>query len=318
MCSNPNTRLLMRLIVDILLLSSVYCVALIILPQFLKPFHRGFFCGDETLMYPYKQDTLLQRLHITLLVIALPAAVILCIEMLRVAFPANKTPTTSKSLVPKTPQRYTFVGVTIPTFVSECYNIMGIYLFGLALVLIITTLTKGYTGRLTPYFFEVCQPLLPSNETACSDSQHFGRYIESYTCSSFTSTPHLLNLMRQSFPSAHASTTGYAMLFMAIYLQARLQTGWLILWRTLLQVITLMISVLVSLERLAANRHHWSDIVAGLIIGYIMAWFITHLVAQFFQKVPVKVRRIKEENGNIYGYYTVMPRPRVHMINPSV
>lgn len=310
MCSNPNTRLLMRLIIDILLLTSVYCVALVILPQVMKTQERGFFCGDESLLYPYKQDTLLKRLHVTILVIAVPAALVVCTEMLRSAFPANKTNATSSSLVPKSPQRYVFVGVTIPTFVSECYNTMGVYLFGLALVLIVTTLSKGFTGRLAPYFFEVCQPLLSTNETACSAPEHFGHYIEDYSCSSLTSSTHLLTVMRQSFPSAHASTTGYAMLFMAIYLQARLQTGWLKLWRTLLQISAIMISLLVSFERLIAYRHHWTDVFAGLLIGYAMALFMTHLVSQFFKKIPVKVRRVREEQSNIYGYYTVMPRPR--------
>lgn len=310
MCSNPNTRLLMRLIIDILLLTSVYCVALVVLPQVIKTNQRGFFCGDESLLYPYKHETPLKRLHITILAIAVPAALILCIEMLRVAFPAYKTTSTGKSLVPKSPQPYVFVGVTIPTFVSECYNTMGIYLFGLALVLIVTTLAKALTGRLTPYFFEVCQPLLATNETACSSNEHFGRFIENYTCASLTSSTHLLTIMRQSFPSAQSSTSAYAMLFVAIYLQARLQTGWLKLWRTLLQISGLLISLVVSFERIMVYRHHWTDVLAGLLIGYAMALFITQLVAQFFRKVPVKVRRVREEPSNIYGYYTVMPRPR--------
>ncbi|XP_065359475.1 putative phosphatidate phosphatase [Calliphora vicina] len=312
MCSNPNTRLLMRLVIDVLLLTSVYCVALVILPQIMKTQQRGFFCGDETLLYPYKSETLLKRLHITILVIAIPAALILCIEMLRVAFPANKTTSTATSLVPKSPQQYVFVGVRVPTFVSECYNTMGVYLFGLALVLIVTTVTKGFTGRLAPYFYEVCQPIINSNETACTANEHFGSYIENYTCGSLTSSTHLLTVMRQSFPSAHASTTAYAMLFLTIYFQARLQTGWLQLWRTLLQITCMMVSLLVSFERLISYRHHWTDVLAGLIIGYSMAAFMTHLVSQFFKKVPVKVRRIREDASNIYGYYTVMPRPRYY------
>lgn len=311
MCSNPNTRFLMRLIIDILLLASVYSVALAILPLFIKTRQRGFFCGDETLSYPYKQHTLIKRLHITILVIAVPAAIVLCIELLRVAFPADKTISTGNSRVPKSPQRYVFVGVGIPTFVSECYSTIGIYLFGLALVLIITTFLKACTGRLAPYFFEVCQPLLTTtNITVCNSSEYFGQYIENYTCGSLTSSSHLLTIMRQSFPSTHASTTAYAMLFLAIYLHARLQTGWLLLWRSLIQIFGFVVSWLVSVERLMAYRHHWTDVLAGLIIGYAMAVFMTLLVAQFFQKVPVKVRRVREEVSNIYGYYTVMPRPR--------
>lgn len=312
MCSNTNTRFLMRLIIDILLLTSVYCVALVILPQQVRTQQRGFFCGDETLAYPYKSETFLKRLHITIMVIAIPAALILCIEMLRVAFSSNKSYSTADYAAPKSAQHHQFVGVNIPTFVSESYNTLGIYLFGLALVLIITTVTKAATGRLAPYFLEVCQPLLGGNITACSNTKHFGIYLENYSCSSLTSSEHLLTIMRQSFPSSHASSTAYAMLFLAIYFQARLQTGWLLLWRTILQISTVLISLWVAFERVSNHRHHWSDVVAGLAVGYFMAIFMTLFVMQLFKKIPVKVQRLREEPSFIspYAYYTVIPRPR--------
>lgn len=312
MCNNPNTRLLMRLIVDILLLSSVFTVALIILPQMLRTRHRGFFCGDETISYPYKQDPLLKRIHVTILVVAVPAAAIIIIEMLRVTFPAPKcsTSTAKTGHVPKPPQRYVFVGIRIPTFVSECYNLMGVYLFGLALVLIACSCTKHFAGRLAPYFMDVCQPLLPANITACSDPSHFGRFIEHYTCSSLTVTPQILTTMRHSFPSAHAAATAYAMLFLAIYMQVRLKTGWIKLWRCLLQFSAVVISLLVALERVGSYRHHWSDVVVGIIIGVLLAFFMTIYVSPLFKQVPIKVRRVREDGSNIYGYYTVMAKQR--------
>ncbi|XP_075160719.1 putative phosphatidate phosphatase [Haematobia irritans] len=311
-CNNPNTRLLMRLIVDILLLSSVFTVALIILPQLLRTRYRGFFCGDESIAYPFKQETLLKRIHVTILVIAIPAAMVIIIEMLRVTFPAPKSSTSTAKIghVPKPPQRYVFVGVRIPTFVSECYNIMGVYLFGLALVLIASSCTKHFTGRLAPYFMDVCQPLMPANVTACSDPSHFGRFIEYYTCSSLTITPHLMNTMRQSFPSTHSATTAYAMFFLAIYMQVRLKTGWMKLWRCLMQFCAIVIAILVALERVGSYRHHWTDVAMGIFMGALMAFFMTMYVSPLFKKVPIKVRRIRDDTSNMYGYYTVMPKPR--------
>lgn len=310
-CNNPNTRLLMRLIVDVLLLSSVFTVALVILPQMLRTRHRGFFCGDESISYPFKQDTILRRIHVTILAIAVPAATILIIEMLRVTFPAPKSATSTAKYghVPKPPQRYVFVGLRIPTFVSECYNLMGVYLFGLALVLIACSCTKHFTGRLAPYFMDVCQPLLQNNVTACTDPSHFGRFIEFYTCSSLTATPKLLDSMRHSFPSVHSAATAYAMIFLAIYMQARLKTGWIKLWRCLLQFGGVVVALLVALERVGSYRHHWSDVAMGAGIGCLLAFFMTIYVSPLFRQVPIKVRRIRDDSSNIYGYYTVMPKP---------
>uniref|UniRef100_A0A1A9WD97 Phosphatidic acid phosphatase type 2/haloperoxidase domain-containing protein n=1 Tax=Glossina brevipalpis TaxID=37001 RepID=A0A1A9WD97_9MUSC len=304
------------LILDCLVLGSTYFVALVILPNILKTNARGFFCGDKSLMYPYKLNTLLKPIHIGIFVLAIPATVVLCSKLMSVI---SSTKDTSSSNNFQT--RYIIAGIQIPTIISDCFAILGVYLFGLALVVIITTSTQRFTGRLAPYFIEVCQPMITSNSTACTHISHFKHYIAEYTCSSFTSSTKLLSEMRHSFPSSYVSTSTYAMTFTIMYLRVCFTTKnaqWLQYCRLLLQCGCVMLAVLVASERLTSYRHHWSDVVFGGVIGACVAWIVIHMLSNLLERVPIKTRstrtqadesltlqRRKVDNNFSFGYYNL-------------
>lgn len=298
MCGNPNTRLLSRLIIDFLLLLIVYCVALVVLPQQLATTQRGFHCSDASLRYPYRQPWL-TKVHLTIVVIALPAAFILVVEMLRAAFVPS-------SLELK--QRFIFVGVRIPSFISECYKIIGVYLFGLGLAVLVIRLTKYSTGRLRPYFFDVCQPRWTSDAgddeiRSCAQLSpaNATRYIDDYSCTEFAASLELLALVRHSFPSGFVATTSYAMFFLVYYAQARLFASWLRVLRSTLQLCCAAVALLVCLERVSTYQNHVSDTAAGLLLGLGLSSFVTIFVAHLFREVRVK-RRQWPRNEQIYGY----------------
>ncbi|XP_068149211.1 LOW QUALITY PROTEIN: putative phosphatidate phosphatase [Drosophila tropicalis] len=295
MCGNPNTRLLSRLIIDFLLLLGVYCVALVVLPQQLNTVQRGFHCNDASLHYPYRQPWL-TKMHLTIAVIALPAAFILVVEMLRAAFvPPSK----------ELKQRFVFVGARIPSFISECYKIIGVYLFGLGLALLAIRLTKHTTGRLRPYFFDVCQPTWgEDNAETCASSfgpSNYSTFIDHFNCTEFSASLELLAIVRHSFPSGFSTTTAYAMVFLIYYAQARLFSPWLKLLRSTLQLACGGLALLASYERISTYQNHLSDVIAGAVLGYILAAFMTIFVAHLFREVRVK-RRQWPRNEQIYGY----------------
>lgn len=295
MCGNPNTRLLSRLIIDFLLLLIVYCVALVVLPQQLVTTQRGFHCSDASLRYPYRQPWL-TKVHLTIVVIALPAAFILVVEMLRAAF----VPSSSELK-----QRFIFVGVRIPSFISECYKIIGVYLFGLGLGLLVIRVTKFSTGRLRPYFFDVCQPTWGEDEDrescALQSPANATRYIDDYSCTEFAASLELLSLVRHSFPSGFVATTSYAMFFLIYYAQARLFASWLRVLRSTLQLGCGLVALLVCLERVSTYQNHITDTAVGLVLGAALATFVTIFVAHLFREVRVK-RRQWPRNEQIYGY----------------
>ncbi|XP_050335128.1 putative phosphatidate phosphatase [Bactrocera neohumeralis] len=313
MCKTPSSRLLLRLITDVVILIALCCVALIALPKLLPTTRRGFFCSDATLRYPYTAS-LLSRVHITIAVIALPAAIMLVVEMLWAAVRASGKSETSARTKRAGVQQFVFVGVNIPTFVSECYKIVGIYFFGLALVLIAARATKNFVGRLRPYFFDVCQPQLLETlggGLACERleapyAQNVTRgYIEDYECYELAASAELLAMARQSFPSSYTATVFYAMCFIVFYLQARLAARALLVLRTLLQFGLLILAALVAIERFYTHQNHATDLLAGAGLGFFVAAFNTVAVADVFKSLPVKKRKPRDDATRIYGYYGV-------------
>ncbi|XP_017123011.1 putative phosphatidate phosphatase [Drosophila elegans] len=293
MCGNPNTRLLSRLVIDFLLLLGIYGAALVVLPQQLATAQRGFHCSDVSLKYPYRQPWL-TKVHLTVAVVALPAAFVLVVEMLRAAVVPSSV---------ELRQRFVFVGVRIPSFISECYKAVGVYLFGLGLTLLAIRLTKHATGRLRPHFFDICQPTWGDGGESCSDysAENSTRFLEHFDCTEFAASQDLLALVRHSFPSGFVSSTCYAMGFLILYAQARLFAPWLRLVRATLQLACGSLGMVVCWERISTYQNHLADVAAGAALGSLIAIFATVSVAHLFAEVRVK-RRQWPRNEQIYGY----------------
>lgn len=56
-----------------------------------------------------------------------------------------------------------------------------------------------------------------------------------------------------------------------LYLQARLQVDWARLLRPTLQFFLIAASVFTGLSRVSDYKHHWSDVLTGLLQGALMA-----------------------------------------------
>lgn len=56
-----------------------------------------------------------------------------------------------------------------------------------------------------------------------------------------------------------------------LYLQARLQTEWARLLRPTIQFFLIAASVFTGLSRVSDYKHHWSDVLTGLLQGALMA-----------------------------------------------
>ncbi|KAG7271532.1 hypothetical protein CRUP_003995 [Coryphaenoides rupestris] len=94
--------------------------------------------------------------------------------------------------------------------------------------------------------------------------------------------PHFLDVL--SFYSGHSSFSMYCMLFLALYLQARLQVNWARLLRPTLQFFLIAASVYTGLSRVSDYKHHWSDVLTGLLQGALMAILVVFCVSDFFKQ----------------------------------
>ncbi|TKS84322.1 Phospholipid phosphatase 1 [Collichthys lucidus] len=160
------------------------------------------------------------------------------------------------------------------SYVSCVYKAVGTFLFGAAMSQSLTDIAKYSIGRLRPHFLDVCKP--DWKDINCS----VGDYIEHFNCSGDAT---MVNEGRLSFYSGHSSFSMYCMMFLALYLQARLQVEWARLLRPTIQFFLIAASVYTGLSRVSDYKHHWSDVLTGLLQGALMAILVVFFVSDFFK-----------------------------------
>lgn len=277
-----------------LIIFAGLCLSEVALRKWFKPYKRGFFCNDESLQYPYRESTI-STVFLVTTVLAVPSSVMLVVELFKQLSPAanekRKSPHQG-SMGSNGGGGGSKSGCRIGERLMHCYMQIGYYLFGLALCLVSTHITKYTVGRLRPHFFAVCQPQLPDGST-CKDSFNYGRYIEEYECMGQNHTTTTMAQLGQSFPSGHASIFFYAMVYLAIYLQAALSTRASKLLKHLLQFIFILFAWYVALTRISDYWHHWADVVAGTLLGSLIAFVVAVYVARIFARKPL------QRHGNV-------------------
>ncbi|XP_075161099.1 putative phosphatidate phosphatase [Haematobia irritans] len=264
-------RYLLRLLLDFVLIFVLLMLTLKSRRLLGLPTKRGFFCGDESLSYPLHMDTISTR---TLLIFSfnLPVAIIIGCGLLETLMVYRRQRTWSKLRM-----ILTFHDSLLP------------FLFGYGTVCLIKELTKVTLGRLRPYFFQVCNPRLDDG-TTCDHFKNHGIYIENYDCyntmgDSFTGNYQSLvhDTMRTSFPSGHATLMFYGMGFMVYYLHRfskilrshGLNLG---LFVPLAQCMGILAAWFVTITRILDYKHHWSDVVAGSLLGSSVAMAVAYYV----------------------------------------
>ncbi|XP_062269318.1 phospholipid phosphatase 1 isoform X2 [Platichthys flesus] len=241
-------------------LLDVACLVLAGLPFVIlnvqhSPFRRGFFCNDDSIKYPDKEETISYQL---LGGVMIPVVILTMIigECLSVHLNRIK----SKS--------------SFGNYIASVYKAIGTFLFGAAMSQSLTDIAKYSIGRLRPHFLDVCRP--DWNQIDCSS----GGYIENFTC---TGDATKVNEGRLSFYSGHSSFSMYCMLFLALYLQARLQVEWARLLRPTIQFFLIAATVYTGFSRVSDYKHHWSDVLTGLLQGALMALLVVFCVSDFFK-----------------------------------
>ncbi|XP_035020834.2 phospholipid phosphatase 1 [Hippoglossus stenolepis] len=257
-----------------LILLDLTCLILVGLPFFIltpqhNPFKRGFFCNDESIRYPLKEDTISYQL-LGGVMIPFTLIVVVCGECLSVYLSRVK----KQSLGTK--------------YVACVYKAVGSYVFGAAASQSLTDVAKYSIGRLRPNFVAVCQP--EWDRINCKT----GGYIENFTC---TGDKFLVDEARLSFYSGHSSFSMYCMLFLVLYIQARLLSQWARLLRPMIQFFLIATAVYVGLSRVSDYKHHWSDVFTGLLQGGLVAVFTVFCVSDFFEQ-PADAVVSQEEDSS--------------------
>jgi len=219
------------------------------------PNARGFFCDDTSIGYPYKPN-LVSWVTCALVAALLPLMVIGFVEALKIFCAEKQNNNLFMSLIKSFPI-YAF---------PFCAGAVFEHMF--------VEIAKFQIGRLRPNFISVCHPLFEfGNATVnCQNVTKFPGavhdYVTKYKCMRSNYRESQL-----SFPSGHTALITYAMVYLAAYLQVALPKPGpsFMLVRPIVQTGALAIAWFVSLSRISDNKHHWSDVLAGAIIGSLAA-----------------------------------------------
>jgi len=254
-----------------------------------EPYHRGFFCDDENLKHPYKEQTV----PITICV-AIWASVsvifIVLVETIR-NYAEVRCKTNPRRIKPIRDNNTPWIAV-------ELYRHFGYFSLGALTTLLFTELAKYTVGRLRPHYLTLCDPEL--TEELCKDEWGYNKFVdpESVVCRDLSEERvKQLHEARLSFLSGHSSFSFYCGMFLIIYLQARLnnmpyieRTSVRICYRVLkvirpfLQFAMIILSFWVSLTRISDYFHHPMDVVAGALVGVIFALITLTVIADLFNK----------------------------------
>ena len=257
---------------------AVTALPILILTIWVAPAHRGFFCNDESLAYPYHSSTV----HSWMLYVGgfgVPMLTILVCE----AINAPKIGTYFQSL--------------IPVLIS--------FLFGAAMSQLVTDICKYTIGRLRPHFFDVCQPTY--NATECSFS--LSTYVTNYSCPGNTNLFDPIELQSRlkeihlSFPSGHASFSFQAATYTVIYLQFMIMKN---KWPRnslvvpFVQTLVVCLAVFTAASRVMDNKHHPTDVLAGVVIGVLAQILNTVISANILNAASgVGIISLEEDNREL-------------------
>uniref|UniRef100_A0A4W5R8X4 Phospholipid phosphatase 2 n=1 Tax=Hucho hucho TaxID=62062 RepID=A0A4W5R8X4_9TELE len=242
---------------NMLILVDVLCVVVAALPSavltlMFSPYQRGIYCDDESIRYPYRRDTISHR---AMAAVTIPSSIVII--------------TTGEAYLVYSKRLHS--NSNFNQYMSALYKVVGTFLFGAAVSQSLTDLAKFTIGRPRPNFLSVCNP------TVCSG------YMLQLNC---TGNPRNVTESRLSFYSGHSAFGMYSMLFLALYVQARMQGKWTRLVRPTVQFFLVSFAVYVGYTRVSDYKHHWSDVLVGLLQGTLVAVLNVCYVSDFFKLRP--------------------------------
>ena len=266
--SLTHNRIIQTLI-DIICIVITF-VAFVLVYFLLKPVQRGFFCNDTEIFNPYYEDTV-PFWAVGLYGVLGPIVIILLVELFNVKpfkFMGNGNRFKSES------RRKVFVVATFHGF--------SLFILGVGITLLLTEIGKKWIGRLRPHFISVCKPnfitIDCTNNTVGANNMIYS-YIAT-TGSFCTGALKDVNEARLSFPSGHASFSTYTMLFLIIYLEARMHLLKLRYIKPLVQMTAFIAAYVTCVSRISDYHHRGSDVIGGIVLGAVIAVFITCVVGR--------------------------------------
>ncbi|XP_068620485.1 putative phosphatidate phosphatase [Battus philenor] len=214
------------------------------------PFERGFFCGDESLMFPYKDDTVSTTV-LRVVGLGLPILTFLICEW---------------ALLRGESEGQRCLNIPVPAWLRGFYCATVSFALGTCFVELTTNIAKNVIGRPRPHFLDLCKPSVD-----CGAEAWRGRYIQPHEYHCTGTLTEKFGDMHMSFLSGHSAWSAYTMVYLALYLEKRMVWRGTRVLRHSLQFVVVMLSWFTALSRVSDFKHHWSDVLAGYFLGLTLA-----------------------------------------------
>ena len=304
-----------RVVCDVLVLSLLGLTFFGLHKQ--DPFQRGFFCDDQSLKHPYKEEKVSTFL----------CGVIWVLASLLIILPTEVSRNSS------------LCWLSVKPFAADLYQVVGHMALGGLVNLLVTEVAKMFVGRLRPHFLSLCHPdpdcpkdVFQTNTYFCQFS-YYSNSNSNYTDSDLQfeeqvedkldETMSRMREARLSFMSGHAASSFYTAIFLILYLQVRVgdlgakgseetSTGigriGLKAFKPLLQVnqiqykkshhqrhqaFLLCLAFGVSYTRISDYYHHPLDVAAGAFMGAFLA-SITFYQSKLYSCPQIQEREISD------------------------
>jgi len=181
---------------------------------------------------------------------------------------------------------FLFMQIRIRSFWDVNNAVIGL-LYALITAAVFQVFIKWLIGGLRPHFLAVCKPAVPgySNQARHLDGRAvnvpngFDRIM--YDRTICTGDPKEINDSLESMPSGHTTAAFAGFVFLYLYLNAKLKV-WSnyhpAFWKLIVTYMPILGAVLIGGALTIDEYHNWYDILAGAIIGTIMAFSAYRMV----------------------------------------
>ncbi|XP_042357302.1 phospholipid phosphatase-related protein type 3a [Plectropomus leopardus] len=239
-----------------IVLSSLVSLYFLELTDVLSPAMVGFRCHDRDLSMPYVEtgDELIPLLMLLSLAFAGPAASIMLGEGLMYCLQSKlKT-------CPKSESSINAGGCSFNSFLRRTVRFVGVHVFGLLATALVTDVIQLATGYHAPFFLTVCQPNYTAPGVSCDNNAYITRDI----C--MGKDQYAIMSARKTFPSQHATLSGFAAVYISMYFNASISSTTKLL-KPLLVFAFCMAAGLAGLTQITQHRSHPIDVYVGYLIG---------------------------------------------------
>lgn len=188
-----------------------------------------------------------------------------------------------------------FLAAMIPIFIILCMQIrirsfwdvnngiLGL-LYSLITAAVFQVFIKWLIGGLRPHFLTVCKPdISRATNTGIAEAGYSAQGFAQiyYTKDICTGDPDEIDDSLESMPSGHSTAAFAGFIFLALYLNAKLKVFsnyHPALWKLAAVYAPVLGACLIAGALTIDEFHHWYDVVAGAVIGTIMAFSAYRMV----------------------------------------